>query len=251
LDAILSSYLVGFSLIMTRLSGFFLFLPVFSWKAVPMRLRVATVVLLSICFTIWTGYQPVVTSMNVVQMILLLLQEATYGLALGLIVYIIFSIVKVAVRIIEREMGLAMAEIIDPLTGEGMQPLGGLVDMIFILLFLSVNGHHLLLLIITRSYETFPVGTIPSIQVMTDGLISASSIMFIAGLRMAAPMMAAFMVMLVVLGIVARVVPEMNVLFVSMPVRVGLGLIMIVVFVPFLQEFLQEFSQWMGRLLPI
>ena len=123
--------------------------------------------------------------------------------------------------------------------------------MIFILLFLRANGHHRLLQALARSYETFPIGTSPSIQVLTGGIVEAGTIMLTASLRLAAPIMAAFLVMLVVLAILARIVPEMNILFLSMPVRVGMGLLLTVMFLPFLLEFVSEFSGWMGKLLPL
>ncbi|MFC1652711.1 flagellar biosynthetic protein FliR [Planctomycetota bacterium] len=243
--------LVGFFLVLTRLSAFFLILPVFSWRTVPVRLRMASIVMLSIFFALGTGFVPVGGGLSPLRIILLLAQEATYGLALGLIIYILFAAVRCAARIIERQMGMAMAEVMDPLTGERTQPLAGLLEMIFILFFLAANGHHLLLLYIARSYETFPVGTVPSIAVMTEGVAKASSILFSASLRLAAPMLAVFLVMLVVLAIMSRLVPEMNILFVSMPIRVGLGLMMTVLFLPYLREYLTEFTQWMGKLLPI
>lgn len=243
--------LIGFALILTRLSAFFLVLPVFSWRAVPMRMRVATALLLSVFFAIWNPLTITLQNTTTVYITVLLLQEATYGLALGVIAQTLFSVVRCAARIIERQMGMAMAEVYDPLTGERLQPLGGILEMIFILLFLSANGHHLLLLALARSYETFPIGTVPSVAVLAGGTVEAGSIMFTASLRLAAPILAAFMVMLVVLAILARVVPEMNILFISMPVRVGLGLMLAVMFLPFLQEFVSEFSGWMGKLLPI
>ncbi|NIP26606.1 MAG: flagellar biosynthetic protein FliR, partial [Phycisphaerae bacterium] len=91
---------------------------------------------------------------------MLITNEATYGLALGLIAALIFSAVKLSGRIIERQMGLSMAQVLDPLTGERTQPLGSLLEMIFLILFLSANGHHMLLLIISKSYEAFPPGSI-------------------------------------------------------------------------------------------
>lgn len=243
--------LFGFALILTRLSGFFLVLPVFSWRAVPVRVRVATALLLSAFFAMFTPIAVVGSVPATVQVIILMLQEATYGLAMGIIAQTLFSVVRCAARIIERQMGMAMAEVMDPLTGERTQPLGGILEMIFILLFLSANGHHLLLQALARSYETFPIGTVPSIPVLAGGIVEAGSVMLAASLRLAAPILAAFFVMLVVLAILARIVPEMNILFLSMPVRVGLGLLLTVVFLPFLQEFVSEFSGWMGQLLPI
>ena len=144
-----------------------------------------------------------------------------------------------------------MAEILDPLTGERTQPLGNLLEMMFILLFLSANGHHLFLLILSKSYETFPVGSTPTIPILVGGIVQASSTMLMAGLKLAAPMLAAFLLLLVVLAILARMIPEMNILFISLPLRVGMGLLMVVVFLPFISTFVSEFAKLMEKLLPV
>jgi len=248
--------LLGFAMVLTRISALFLLLPVFGWKSIPIRIKVAVTVLLAIFFSliipsaipaqVRNPKQP-----SFVEVILLIANEATYGLALGLVVVCIFSVVNFSGRIIERQMGFMMAEVFDPLTGERTQPLGSLLEMIFIILFLSANGHHLFLLIISRSFEVFPAGSIPTISVLTNGVIKAGSAMFLAGLRLAAPILAAFLLLLFVLAILARIVPEMNILFISLPLRVGMGLFMAVIFLPFINDFIAEFADWMGKLLPL
>jgi flagellar biosynthetic protein FliR len=75
--------------------------------------------------------------------------------------------------------------------------------------------------------------------------------MFVAALRMAAPMLAIFLLLKVVLAVLARIVPEMDVLFMSFPLTVGLGLLMAGIFLPLVNGFLPEFSEWMGKLLPL
>ncbi len=243
--------LLGFVMVLTRISVFFLVLPVFGWKSIPVRVKVAMTVLLTIFFSMITPLAIESREVSVLEAILLLTNEATYGLALGLIVYLVFATVKFSGRIIERQMGLAMAEILDPLTGERAQPLGMLLEMIFILLFLSANGHHMFLLIISRSYEAFPAGSIPTIAVLAGGVIKAGSTLLVAGLRLSAPILAAFLVLMVALAVLARIVPEMNILFISLPLRVGLGLLMAAIFVPFINGFVAEFADWMGKLLPL
>ena len=243
--------LLGFVMVLTRISAFFIVLPVFGWKSIPVRIKVAMTVLLTIFFSMIVPFAIDPKRVSVLEAILLLSNEACYGLALGLVVVTIFSAVKFSGRIIEREMGLAMAEILDPLTGERSQPLGSLLEMVFIILFLSANGHHLFLLIISRSYETFPAGSIPTIPLLTSGIIRAGSTMFVASLRLAAPLLAAFLVLMVVLAVLARIVPEMNILFISLPLRVGLGLLMTAIFMPFINGFVAEFADWMGKLLPL
>lgn len=243
--------LLGFALVLTRISAFFLILPVFGWMAIPVRVKVAATVLLSVFFTMMTPLAINAAHVSTVKTVLLLASEATYGLALGLIIALLFSVVKLSGQIIERQMGLMMANILDPMTGENARPLGSLLEMIFILLFLGANGHHLFLLIISKSYAAFPAGTIPTIGVLTKGVITASSVMLIAGLRLAAPMLAAFLVLMVALALLARLVPEMNILFISMPVRIGLGLLMAGTFLPFVNGYVTELANWMAKLLPL
>jgi flagellar biosynthetic protein FliR len=243
--------LLGFMMVLTRISAFFIVLPVFGWKSIPFRIKIAITVLLTVFFSMITPSAIESREVSVLEAILLLANEATYGLALGIIVYLVFTTVKFSGRIIERQMGLAMAQILDPLTGEQSQPLGMLLEMIFILLFLSANGHHMFLLIISRSYETFPAGSIPTMPVLAGGVIKAGSTLLVAGLRLAAPILAAFLVLMVALAVLARIVPEMNILFISLPLRVGLGLLMAAIFVPFINGFVAEFADWMGKLLPI
>ncbi len=243
--------LLGFVMVLTRISAFLLVVPVFGWKSIPVRIKVAMTLLLTIFFSMITPFAVDSRQVSVLEAVLLLTNEASYGLALGLVIVLIFSVVKFSGRIAERQMGLAMAQILDPLTGERAQPVGSLLEMIFIILFLSANGHHLFLLIISRSYDAFPAGSIPTIAVLTEGVITAGSTMFVAGLRLAAPLLAAFLVLMVVLAVLARIVPEMNILFISLPLRVGLGLLMVAIFVPFIDGFVAEFADWMGKLLPV
>lgn len=243
--------LLPFFLILTRLSTFFLILPVFGSRVIPVRVKIAGVVLLSVFFGIVNPTVFPSSDVSELEAVILLMAEGLYGLSLGLIVSIIFFVIRVSGRITERQMGLAMAEVFDPLVGERAQPLSMLIETVFILLFLAADGHHLLFLVISRSFETFPVGTIPDIGTMTDAIVRAGSVMFTASLRVAAPMLAAFILLLVVLGVLARIAPEMNILFISLPLRVGLGLLMAALFIPFVHSFVSEFSGWMGRLLPI
>jgi flagellar biosynthetic protein FliR len=243
--------LLGFVLVLTRMSAFFLVVPVFSWKTIPVRIKVAIVLLLSVFFSVSVPSAVNSEETSSLEAILLISNEAIYGFALGLVVVFIFSAVKLSGRIIERQMGLAMAQVLDPLTGERVQPLGVLIELIFILLFLSANGHHMFLLIMSRSYETFPAGSIPTVPLLVGGTVKAGSTMLVACLRLAAPMLAAFLLLLVVLAVFARIMPDMNILFISMPLRVGLGLLMMGMFFPFINQFVAEFSDLIGKLLPL
>jgi flagellar biosynthetic protein FliR len=248
---VLTEKLLGFAMVLTRISAFFLVVPVFGWETIPMTIKVAATVLLSIFFSLTSPLVVNAEHASAVQAMLLLGGEATYGLALGAIASVLFSAVKLSGKIVEDQMGLSMAEILDPLTQEQSQPLASLLEMIFVIAFLAANGHHLLIKVIQRSYELFPAGKIPTMAVLAGNMLEATSMMLIAGLRLAAPILAAMLVLLVALAILARIVPEMDIFFISFPLRIVLGLVMLVVFVPFIDGFVGEMAQLMAKMLPL
>jgi len=238
-------------MVLTRVSGFFLFVPILGSETIPVLMRISATLLLSIFFSITNPPMVSIHDVSTVQTIILLGGEATYGLALGIIASIIFSIVKLGGMIIEHQMGLTMAEVIDPLTEEHGQPLGSLLEMIFVIAFLAANGHHIFIKVIQRSYELFPAGKIPTIASLAGNMLEATSMLLIAGLRISAPILAALLVLLVALAILAKIVPEMDIFFISFPLRLLLGLLMLVAFVPFIDEFVGETAQLMAKLLPL
>ncbi len=247
---LVSGKLFGFILILTRLGAFFATVPVFSWQVLSVQTRTAIAIVLSLFFSAlvpnsFTGELPLLYG------ILLLAQEAVYGLCLGLVAYCLFTVVQQAGRFSERQMGLTMANILDPFSGEQGQPLGMLLEILFILLLFSTDGHHLLLKILSRSFDRYPLGSIPEIGLLTESVILAGSHMFLLALQMAAPILAAFLLLMVVLAFMAKVAPETNVLFLSLPLRVGMGLLLVGFFIPYLNAYLQQFAAWLNKLLPI
>jgi flagellar biosynthetic protein FliR len=248
---LLAGKMLGFILVLTRIGAFFGASPVFSWQAIPLKVKLALAILASIFFSSFMICPVSSEDISLMSIGLMMANEIVYGLCLGFVATMIFSTVKLSARIIERQMGLSMAQVLDPLSGDSGQPLGMLMEMIFILLFLSANGHHMLLLTISKSYEAFPIGTVPGVAKLTEGIIVATSTMLVLGLKMSAPILAAFLLMMVILAILARIAPEMNILFLSLPVRVGLGLLMVGIFLPFVNNFIKEFAQWMDKLIPV
>jgi flagellar biosynthesis protein FliR len=250
-DAIIIEKLLGFAMVMTRISTFFLTVPIFGAPAIPPTIKVAATVLLSIFFSLINPPFATAHQDSAMQAILLLGSEATYGLALGIIIGVLFATVKLAGRIVEDQMGMTMAEILDPLTDEQGLPLASLLEMVFIIAFLSANGHHLFLKILHRSFELFPAGKMPSIATLVGNIYEAGTMMLTAGLQLAAPILAALLLLLVILAILARVVPDMDIFFISFPIRIALGLVMLTAFVPFIDGFVSETAKMMAKLLPL
>lgn len=214
-----------------------------------MRVRAGLAILLTISFAAVLPPDPTVMGGHWLTASVVLVREILCGLGLGLAAAMVLAAVQQAGEIIRIQMGLAEAEIIDPLSGEESQPLGMLLDTTFIVLFLAAGGHRLLLGLVARSYEAFPLGRPASPEALASAMIDAGSMMLVFGLKLAAPLLAAFFLLAIGLAVVARVLPEMNVLMASLPLRVGLGLFMAAAMMPRLADFTEHLGDWLRRFL--
>lgn len=248
---VLAGNLFGYMLILTRIGAFFAASPLFSWQMIPVRTKVTIALILSLFFAGITPYPAATAEINLLEALVRLADETFYGLALGLIAYSLLTVIRVAGGIIEQQMGMTMANVMDPFMGEDARPIGTLLEIIFVLLLFQTDGHHLLLQILSRAFEGYQPGAIPTVAVLVDSVLKAGSMMLMLALQMAAPILAVFLLLMVVLAFMARIAPEANVLFMSLPLRCGLGLLMVGFFIPFLASYLKQFALWLNRLLPL
>lgn len=245
---LLISILLPYALLLARVSAFFAVLPIFGWQVVPMTVRAGIALLVTVFFA-YAAPPPVVWQVHWLTAILQVIYEVTTGLALGLAVSFVFLAVQQGGHIIVQQMGFAESGIIDPTTGEETETLAVLMETAFVILFLGAGGHHLLLRVLSRSYRVFPVGAGPDTAALAGGLVTAGSTMLLLALKLAAPALAAFLILAVVLAIVARVLPDMNVLMESFPLRVALGLFITAAIMPSLNSFVDDMGRWMTEFL--
>ncbi len=246
-----SGIILGFVLVLTRVGAFFSVFPLFSWKVIPVRLKVTLALIASFLFAGLVDCPTAPDEVFGMQTVLMMINETIHGLGLGLICSLVFQAVAISARVIEQQMGLTMANVFDPFSGEQAESLSVMSETIFALLFLSIGGHHLLLRVIHKSFARYPLGSVPDLERLTQSLIEAGSTMLLLALQLSGPILAVSLLTLVVLAIMARIAPEANVLFLSFPLRVGMGLLMVGIFFPFMQQFVREFSDWLDKLLPL
>lgn len=236
-------------LVMTRLSAFFICLPIFNWRSIPNIVKVSLGFWIAFFFAGELRMPFDTDQVMPLQAVMMIGSEAIHGAAMGLTGALVFLAVRVGGSIADQQIGYAMAEILDPMSGEPFGPVSMLAEMLFILLFFASEGHHFLLKMLQRSYHVFPLGSLPEIGNLTNMVVQSGAAMMMTGLKIAAPVLALFMVLIVVLAILARIMPDMNLLFVSMPINIGAGLISLIIFLPLMIDFVKEFSVWMNRLL--
>lgn len=231
---------IGFMLVVARLSGLFLIAPVFSSPMIPPKIKLMVLLVLAATLTPIVATTSPEVPASVLPLIIALATETIIGFAIGFSVAIVFAAVQLGASLIDTSIGFSMASIIDPINNAQGAVLGSFYSMVATLAFLSVNGHHWLLAGFKRSFEVVALGAVPDIEQMMTNLFATFAQLFAMAFQIAAPVLITLLLVDVVLGIVSRVVPQMNVFFVGIPLKIGVGLIAIIVSLPAFTGFLEQ-----------
>lgn len=169
--------------------------------------------------------------------------ETSTGLILGYITSICFNSLKIAGRLVDQQIGLSMANTYDPHTQSQSTLIENLLYWIGVVVFFSINGHHMLLTGIQESFNIIPIGKL----VIDDSLTYILKIFvdyFIIGFKIAIPIVVALIITELIMGMISRSVPQFNVMIVGMPVKMLVGVAVIITVLPFvLKELHNLFNQ--------
>ena len=229
LDVINIASIPVFLLIFVRVIAFFVTLPLFSYRTIPMPFKIG----FSFFLALIMFYTVDASGVQVNEMyIFLLVKEMLVGLLIGLIAYMILAAVQIAGGFIDFQMGFAIANVIDPQTG-AQSPLTGQYFYIIALLFLlSVDGHHLLIDGIFYSYHFIPIDAFIPFKdgTIADFVIDTFNKIFLIAFQMSIPIVGCLFLVDVALGIIARTVPQLNVFVVGLPLKIFVSFVVILVF---------------------
>lgn len=215
-----------FTLVLGRLAGMFSALPLFGGERVPLQIRVVTIFAMTMVLFPVLKLKSINMPGDFISLSLVVAAEVLIGLTLGLIVKAVFGAVEFCGQIVGMQMGFSISSLFDPAMGQ--VPLMSLFQsLLAMLLFLSLGVHHDFIRAIVQSYSVLPVGGWHMNGSLLAFLVTTTSGIFILGIKLAAPVMVALLATTVVLGIMARSFPQMNVFMISMPVNIGIGFIVL------------------------
>jgi flagellar biosynthesis protein FliR len=254
--SLLEETLPLFLLIVIRLITFFVVAPVFSMRGVPNQFKIGFGF-----FTAVVIYSSIEVNQSVSMTdsyLFLIIKETLIGLALGFVAALLLYTVQVAGAFIDFQMGFAIANVVDPQTGAQVPIIGNFKYMLALLFFVAVDGHHLLLDGIVKSYELLPlteliapIGSESIAKFMTTLFVQ----MFVMALQMALPIVGSLFLVDVALGILARTVPQVNVFVVGLPLKIFVGFIMLFLTMPvffyLLQNLFRKIIDSMGQLIQL
>lgn len=222
-----------FLLVFVRMTAFFVSAPFFSIRNVPGQFKIALGFLMAL---ISFQYVPVIDEIPMdLTFLVHVIKEVLVGVILGLICEIMFAAVQVAGGLMDMQMGLSMANVIDPRTGAYIPVTGNFKNILATLYFFSVDGHHMLIRGVISSYQAIPLdrlwAPIGSEQVMMTA-VKVFVQMFLSAFMIAAPLVVALFLVDVSLGIIAKSVPQFNIFVVGLPMKLLAGFLLLIVLMP-------------------
>jgi flagellar biosynthetic protein FliR len=177
------------------------------------------------------------------------LSEVVMGVCLGFGVRLLLASVQLAGQFMSFQMGFSMAGAIDPQEGTQSTFISQFLYLFTILLFLAIDGHHLLLSALAKSFTLVPPCAFSPKPVLSRIVIQSSNQMFLVALKISAPILIALFLSNLCLGIVARTVPQVNVLMIGFPLNIGIGLILFGLTLGSLSPYLVDLTRGVGELM--
>ncbi|UCH81532.1 MAG: flagellar biosynthetic protein FliR [Nitrospiraceae bacterium] len=220
-----SQYIPNFMFILLRSSILISLLPVIGGKQMPKQFRLGLAVMISILLTPVVQFEIAEHSIP-----LLVMKEVLIGLALGLTVRFIFMAVNMAGQFISYTMGMSMAQVFNPDMGQStsIAEVYGIMAMLF---FLILDAHHDLIYVFVKSFEMLPGGDV-NVQALVPVVLSMMSGLFVLALKICAPVTVGVLISHLMTGFLYKAAPQMNIFFVTMPLNIFLGFLLIILSIP-------------------
>lgn len=218
-----------FLLVLVRTSGIFIFSPFFSSQNVPSIAKIGLTLGISILISM-TITSPV--DYSLLPLALVIFKELLVGIIIGFISYAFFSAFYVMGQIIDMKIGFGMANVIDPQNRVQIPLLGNFYYIFSFIIFLGINGHHRIILALRDSYSYIPINSFNYTESTKTLIIDILAKSFEIGLKLSLPIVVVIFLADIILGILSKTIPQLNVFVVGMPFKILIGLVLILVGIP-------------------
>lgn len=243
IESMLSQYLWPLIRIMALLMS----APVFAHQTIPAQVKIAAALAMTLVIAPALP-EPVVAVFGAAGW-WLVAEQILVGVAIGFSLQIVFAAVELAGDMIGLQMGLSFATFVDPQNSSQSPLVGSFLGMIATLLFLSIDGHLLLLSALVDSFSVVPVGKGSLAQFSWSHLALLGTNLFSLGLQIALPVLCTMLLVNLSLGVMARAAPQLSLFSVGFPLTLATGMLLLVVFLPYMrspleQAFRQALRMW-------
>lgn len=224
--------IVIFVIIVTRMSGLIMSAPLFSTYPIPAQVKIWFIAIVSfILFPIVSATTGFNVPLSIPELIVFLLREFAIGFIIGFVANFIFAAVQMGGEFISMQIGLSMSQVLDPISGNNLQIISQFYLLVTTMVFIGLNAHQWLFHALYQSYKTFPPGidfvfTPP----MVAQILHMSAEMFAISISVILPIFCVMFVSEVLMGFMSKMMPQMNIFMVAIPLKVYVGFVLILMF---------------------
>lgn len=225
-------YLQNFALILARVSTVLVVAPVFGHRSIPPHAKIGLAVFVTLVFLPLESQQLAAVPNGLIGLVLAMAKEVAVGLIVAFTVILVMIGLQMAAQLVGVQIGFGIGQLVDPLSGVGSATLDQFYMVLATLVFLTMNGHYLVIEGLGRTFDVVPVNEFDATALQGDGMLLLLAAMFVIAIRIALPVMAAMLLTDLTLGFVARSFPQLNVLVVGLPLKVLVGLLVLMISLP-------------------
>lgn len=213
-----------FFVIVSRIAGFMGAIPVFSSSQNPRKVKAALTMVLSFSlFPVLEQQLSQPPDFSPLPLALLVVSEVLIGALLALISRLLFIAIEYGANIIGFQMGFSAANVYDPQNQSQVQLISQFQNIFAILIFLTINGHFIFFHALVRSFTLLPPGGITLRGDAVPYLMQLTTQMFVLGVQFSAPVLSVLLLTNLILGVLARVFPQLNVFMLSFPINISVA----------------------------
>jgi flagellar biosynthetic protein FliR len=251
-DAQLDAWIAALVFPLARILGLVATAPLFNNAALPLRIKLITGLAIAIALApALPAHAPIVTASW--SGLLVLVQQSLIGIALGFTMRIAFAAVDVAGELIGMQMGLSFAVFYDPQNAAQSPVVAELAGLLALLIFLSLDGHLMVLALLAQSFTLLPIGPEPFAAAGWGAVARWGAMLFSAGILLSLPLIAALLITNIALGILTKAAPQLNLFAVGFPITLIAGFTVLALampyFAPALERILEQGYAAMGMVM--
>ncbi len=239
----------AFYLVLIRVSVILVMFPFFSARVIPNLIKAGLAVVIAIVLFPVINNKMVEFPGTLLGIAQLILSEIIIGMTLGLLVQIFFEGVRMMGQMVGFQTGFAITNVLDPQSGVQVSIFANTAYLVAIVLFLLLNGHHILLNAVRDSFNIINVGSLSLNIGMLKKMTKISGDMFVIAVKIGAPPIAALLFTNVAFGLITKLMPQMNIMIVAFPVQICIGLFFFGISLNVLLRFMERYLEGLAPVL--
>ena len=238
-----------FLLIFIRVGVILFILPFFNSRSIPTMIKIGLTFIITILLYPVITVQMINMPESALGMAQLVVGEVIVAMILGMMVQILFEGIKIMGQMVGFQTGFSISNVLDPQSGTQVSILSNMAYLMAVVIFLILNGHHILLNALKESFAIIPVGELNLNRDLMQKVVGHVGQMFVIGIKTGAPAIAALLFAKIVFGLVTKLIPQMNIMIVAFPVQIVIGLIFFSISLRLLLYFTEKYLSYLDSLL--